>query len=460
MKKLISLLAVCAMITCTLGSCGKEESSETSTEKSVSEAETTEASTEEETTETTTETTTQPETEVVTEAEVSAEDILGMWSMEDDGMTMGFDFKDNGSLTMWIDISEMIHFSTDGEFVVDGEAMDSSFISYDGTTFSFNVEGQDLWTMTRESGSDDSFDGEYKLVSGVMYDSVALADGADVYVTVSGEVLLADYRNALSYTINGDTITMNGLEIFGYDKSDSADVKYEIKGDTLILKDFDEDSDWNMTRFDLSVGAFNKTETDTNVSTDGGEGTTEGSILGAWYAVDSAYGFVFDENGTGGMFVDTTEKLHFKADGGILFGNMSLESDCISYDGTNLSATFQGINVLTMKRDDAGSPDSFDGKYTIISGDFYEGLASQLNERFGTTPENSTLCAIVDGEKMYIEISDIFTYTADNGEISFKGLMAGMGIPDDTTINYEFSGKNLIFKNMADSEMSFEKIDL
>lgn len=467
MKKLTALLVVCTMMTCAFASCGDDKATEISTEKSVSETEAeTEASTAEETSgeESSEEETTMQETEEETtaEADISEESILGMWYTEEDNVLMGFSFKESGNVDVFMDITEMTHFTADGKLFMEDVSLESEF---DGTTLSVNFNGQDILTMTRYSGSSDNLDGEYTLLSGVFYDNMVESSGnSSLYTVVNGETMYLGYRDILTYTTDGNNISISGLEKMDFEGGDNLNTTYEIKDNVLTIPELDNGDDMVLSKFDISAvpqKTTADTAEDTTVSIPDEERTTEGGILGSWYATDgNAYGFQFEENGTGGMFIDTTEKLHFTADGKLLFAQMTLEPKCINYDGTNLSVTFQDIDVLTMKRNDADDPDSFDGKYTIISGDFYDGLVSQLSERFGTTTEDNTVYAIVDGEKMYIEIADVFTYTADNGSISFKGLMAGMGIPDDTAFSYEFDGKNLIFTDMSNDEMIFEKFDL
>lgn len=466
MKKLMALLTVCTMMTCAFVSCGDDNASESSTEKSVSETEaetTAETTTEEETTE---EETTEPETEEetieTTSEETSEESIVGMWSMEDDRVTAGMNFIDDKNMSFWIDITEVMHFTANGDFIISGETIEPDFISYDGTTFSINVNGQDLLTMTKESSSSDSYDGEYKFVSGTMYDAVALYEGADIYVIVNGETILADYRNALTYKIDGNKISISGLDKIDYDENDTIDTTYEIKDGTLTLKDFDDDGDSVMTRFDLSASATStspNTSTNTAVDIPKEDRTTEGSIIGSWYSADDTYGFSFEENGTGGVFVNATEMVHFTTDGKFFISSMTLEPENIQYDGSTLSVNMQGTDMLTMTRNDSSNPDSFDGEYTFVSGSFYDGMVSSMGASFGITPEDAVVYAVVDGNEMYVKFAELFTYTADNGNINFTGL-AGLGIPDGTATLYEFAGNNLIITNGENEEMILEKIDL
>ncbi len=274
MKKLISVLMACAMVTGTFVSCGKdekEESSESKKDVSVSESaeedKTTEPETEEETEEDTTEveTTTEAVTEEdTTEVEeettesvdedsetdgestevdisegVSDENIIGMWLSEDDDVVMGFNFNEDGNADIFMDMTELTHFTSDGKLFMDSETFESDCISYDGTVLAVTVNGQDAFTMTKESGSADGFDGIYTMTSGVIYDSLmtSVDESTEVFVIVSGESLYSGYRDMFKYSANDGTIKMTGLETIGIDKDIVS--QYEINGDVAVLHDFD-----------------------------------------------------------------------------------------------------------------------------------------------------------------------------------------------------------------------------
>ncbi|MCM1505691.1 MAG: hypothetical protein NC177_00945 [Ruminococcus flavefaciens] len=467
MKKLLAILAVCTMMTSAFASCGDDDASESSAEKSVSEteAETSETTTEEETTEETTEPETEEETTESSSAEDVNEDLLGMWYMEDDELVMGFNVIDSKNIGLWMDITEVVHFTADDEFVLSGEVLPNELISYDGETFSITADtGEDLWTMTKESGSADSYDGEYKLVSGMMYDAVQIYDDSDVYVIVSGENMYADYRNMLTYVIDpiDDSIFISGLDKLDDSMDKNVETTYEVKGDVLTLKGLDDnDEDLILKRFDLSNPVkISSQNTDTNTSSDisDSDRTTEGSVVGAWFSAEDTYGFRFEEDGTGGVFTDATEVLHFTSDGKLFFSSMTLEPETIQYDGTTLSVNMEGTDILTMTRNDGSNPDSFDGEYTFKSGAFYEGMVSSLGESFGISQEDAVVYAVVNGEEMFVEFAGLFTYSADNGSLAFEGL-EGLGIPDGTEITYEFSGNNLIITSDGE-DMILENIDL
>lgn len=466
MKKLIALLTACTMI-CAFVSCGEDDKKDEVSEKSVSETEKIEPSTKEKTTaeetteETTAEETTEEETTESSSADETDEALLGMWYMEDNDLVMGLNVIDNKNIGLWVDMTETTHFTADDEFVISGEVISDEFISYDGETFSVTADGEDVWTMTKESGSADSYDGEYKVISGMVYDNLHMYEGSDVYVIVSGENMYVDYRNMLTYTIDDDNIFISGLDKVGDSIGSTVETTYEVKGDVFTIKEIENGEDWKLKRFDLSDPvkiASQKTKTATSVDIPEEDRTTEGSIIGAWYSVDSTYGFRFDENGTGGVFVDATEMLHFTDDGKFFISSMTLEPENIQYDGTTLSINMQGTDMLTMTRNDGSNPDSFDGEYTFASGAFYDGMVSSMGESFGVKPEEAVVYAVVSGEEMFVEFAGLFSYSADNGSLAFEGLET-LGIPDGTAILYEFAGNNLIITNGNDEEMVLEKID-
>lgn len=480
MKKLIAFLSACAVITCSFASCGKEEAEE-SNEKSVSvsesEAETseTETETEEETTEeeTETEAATEEETEEAS-AEEADSDVVGMWYMEDDGMMMIFNVKDDGNVDAVIDVTELTHFTADGGMFIDGDILEPEYVDYDGKNLVVAVEDEEAFNMTKDSGDAESLDGEYTLNSGIMYDSVS-EGGEDIGVIINGEMLFASYRNIISYTTDNGVVSLAGLENLDYD-FDTAELEYEVSGDTFTLFDPEEDGeDVILKKFDFktykpSVNTSTETATsgeDSENEVSEGETisdsdrTTEGSVVGMWISPDdSSYGFNFRDDNKCGILVDATEMVHFTSDGKFFMSEMSIESDGITNDGTTLSVSAMGNDILTMKRNDGSNSGSFDGSYTLVSGAFYDGMALSMCDSFGIEDGNATIYAIVSGEQMYIELANIFDYTAEDGLLTMDGL-ENFDIPSGSAVKYEFSGNKLIIMNEdGTGEEIFEKVEL
>ncbi len=210
MKRLLAVLTVCAVMTGVFASCGddKKEESESKKDVSVSESsdeeatEETEPTTEEETepeteeeTEPETEEETEPETEEETESETEEEteseteeetesetidlsdatiegSIDGLWMADND--LYGFSFESGGTGGILADATEKMHFTADGGLAISTVTVEPESVNYDGTTLSVEVEGNDMLTMIRNGESaPDSYDGEYTLISGALYDGMA-----------------------------------------------------------------------------------------------------------------------------------------------------------------------------------------------------------------------------------------------------------------------------------------------
>ena len=493
MKKLIAFLSVCAMITCTFASCGREETEE-SNEKSVSvsesEAETSETETETETEEDTTEveTTTEPVTEEeTTEAttEKSSEDLVGMWYMENEnGTFVGLDIKDDGKVDMFTDITETLHFTADGNVFIDGDVLP---IDYDDKNLVITFHGEEIVNMTKDTGDVDSYDGEYTLLSGAIYDEISTDESYDIGFIVNGEMMFVDCRNIMSYTTSNDFISFKSLYNFNLDDNlyfDDAKHEYEVSGDTLtifyedkyesdiVLKKFDfatykpsvKTSTESNTSVEKSTSVEKNTSTKNEVSTNetisDDNKTTDGSIIGMWLSPDdSSYGFNFEEDMTGGIFVDATEMAHFTTDGKFFISAMTLEAENIDYDGTTLTVSLMGTEILSMTRNDENNPDSFDGSYTFVSGSFYDGMVTSMCDSFGIDEEDAVLYAIVTGEQMYIEFAKIFEYSAEDGVLTVSGL-ENLDLPDGSITEYEFSDNKLIMTDPDGTSEIFEKIEL
>lgn len=486
MKKIIALLMFCTMITCAFTSCGKdeaEESSQKSVSVSESKAETSETETEEDTTEeeTTTESVTEEETTQTT-TEKSSENLVGMWYMENEnGNFIGFNMKDDGKVDMFTDITEILHFTADGNVFIDGDVLASECIDYDDKNLVITFRGEELVNMTKDSGDADSYDGEYTLLNSLIYDKISTDESYDIGIIVSGEMMFVNCRNIMSYKTNNDTISFNSLYNFNLDDGlyfDTAEHEYKVSGDTFTIFEADKDgSDLILKKLDFATykpsvktstesntpvekttSAENEVSTEKTVSDN--NRTTDSSIIGMWLLPDdSSYGFRFEEDMTGGIFVDATETVHFTSDGKFFVSTMTLEPENISYDGTTLTVNLADTEILSMTRNDGNNPDSFDGLYTFSSGLFYDEMIPSMCDSFGIDEENAVLYCIVTGEQMYIEFAKIFEYSAENGVITLSG-QGDLAVLDGSTAEYKISGDKLIMTDPDGTSAIFEKIEL
>ena len=198
-------------------------------------------------------------------------------------------------------------------------------------------------------------------------------------------------------------------------------------------------------------------ETEEETEIDLSSATSEGSIEGIWIS-DALYGFSFESDGTGGILADASEKMHFTADGGLAVSTLTIAPESVSYDGTTLSVAVEGNEMLTMTRNDAGGSDGYDGKYTLISGALYDGFATSMSQSLGLDVSTGVQ-VIVDGEEMFLNFANLFTYTAENGNLEISGNSEALGIPSGSVVEYKFSDDKLILVNGADDTMIFDKVE-
>lgn len=487
MKRLIALLSACAVIMCTFASCGKDEAEESSEKSvSVSEAETSEieTKTEEDTTEseTTTESVTEEETTEAT-TEKSSEDLVGMWYMENEnGIFIGFNIKNDGTVDMFTDITETLHFTADGNVFIGGKIAEPECIDSDDKNLVITFNGEEIVNMTKDSGDADGYDGKYTLKSGVIYDSVSTDESYDIGIIVNGEMMFVDCRNIMSYTTSNDFISFKSLYNFNLDDNlyfDNDKHEYEVSGDTLTIFYEDKDeSDIVLKKFDFSTYKPSvKTSTENNTSvaeTTSSENeiftdeiisdyniTTDSSIIGMWISLDdSSYGFDFEEDMTGGLLLDATGTAHFTSDGKFFVSAMTLEPENINYDGTTLTVNLADTEILSMTRNDGNNPDSFDGLYTLVSGLFYDDMVTSMCDSFGIDEENAVLYCMVTGEQMYIEFAKIFEYSTSDGIIIILSGQGGADILDGSVAEYEISGDKLIMTDLDGTQAILEKVEL
>ena len=199
-------------------------------------------------------------------------------------------------------------------------------------------------------------------------------------------------------------------------------------------------------------------ETEEETEIDLSSATSEGSIEGIWMS-DELYGYSFKSDGTAGILADATEKMHFTADGGLAISTITVSSESISYDGTTLSVTVEGNDMLTMTRNDLNDSDSYDGEYTLISGALYDGVATSMSQSLGLDI-SAGVQVIVDGEELFLNFANLFTYTAENGNLEITGSSEALGIPNGSVIEYKFSDEKLILINGGNDTMIFDRVEL
>lgn len=358
----------------------------------------------------------------------------------------------------------MAHFTADGKLMMKNSEKESQFESqFDGTTLSINANNMDILTMTKDSRDSDSLDGEYTLVSGAFYDSMKESSGfSEMCMIVSGESMYLGYKNLLSYKTDRNNISISGLDKIDFGNGNNFDTTYTVNDDILVISGLGKDKDMELVKFDPydSTSITHKdiiVTTDENTTVDTGEVSVDDSLTGAWIMPDEIQGYVFNGDGTGNIFMDFTEIIHFTSDGKFIFSNRTIDSENIEFDGTKLSVKDTSSDLLVMTKKD-NNKDTFDGEYILESGDVYESSIESIGKVFNINPQDINVYATVNGEKIYIEFSNIFTYSTDNGNVTFTGL-SGKGIPDGSVIPYKVENDKFILTNNSDTELVFQKID-
>lgn len=178
--------------------------------------------------------------------------IVGRWEMSelaDSGIKVGgLEFKENGKGSMYMDTTEILH--ADGKKIQVGAGDDSftfdeQYIDYDTTNLKIEISGQDMLTLERSSGkgSDSSYDGEYKLLSGVLYDTIVSGidekNGGDinVFITFDGSSSEVTFVDIFNYKASKGKLELSGYASFIGEDADGKPVtaEYEIEGDKLTV---------------------------------------------------------------------------------------------------------------------------------------------------------------------------------------------------------------------------------
>lgn len=214
MKKLLSVLFVCTVVAGAVVSCGDSDSGSKKSKK-----------------------------------KDKTSEVVGKWSMPsiseagvDDG---GIEFGENGKGSIWEETSSLLYFE-EGGLNVGGTLIDSQYIDFDGKTLAVSMSGQDMLTIERTGEENaDTYDGEYTLESGILYDALvsSFADeenaDLDVYISFDGDTSNVYFPDLFDYKIDGDKMTISGMAAFLMDGSDEEEVEvtFEVDGDTLKMTD-------------------------------------------------------------------------------------------------------------------------------------------------------------------------------------------------------------------------------
>ncbi|MDE6774767.1 MAG: hypothetical protein K2J37_00440 [Ruminococcus sp.] len=157
---------------------------------------------------------------------------------------------------------------------------------------------------------------------------------------------------------------------------------------------------------------------------------TKDTLIGEWYSDELHGSFVFKDDDMLYLKVDFTDMLYIDENGSVELNSGNTDNAHYNYDGTLYSFSIgegdEEIDMITMER--KGEPsDSVYGKYTLVSGIFYDQLSAQygdMKDRYGMIVSENRLDAEI---RMcgYETDGEIITFTGDGMEDIF-------GISDNT----------------------------
>lgn len=169
--------------------------------------------------------------------EIPDNSIIGEWYSGEIGGSFCFDDDNNFSLkvdvtkTMYIDENNIAHIAgSDEDF--------SDSCHFDGKTYSFEVNGVDMLTMTRENSAETAF-GEYTLQSGILYDELASVHGDlnDRYSIIVDKDVFDAKISMCEYSVNDSRIIFSGddLSFFGAKEGTVSIFNFAIENNILTL---------------------------------------------------------------------------------------------------------------------------------------------------------------------------------------------------------------------------------
>ncbi len=274
MKKLLAVLMGCMLMTGTFASCGSsgsssesgtttadssaaasEKAAENSTEGGTEDG--TEDVTDEETTttkKTTLKVTTAPDDDdavATTTAKTTSKpaddepeadpsdfhggDVAGLWVIEErTAYNLIYDFKKDGRLGMYMDISEDLSFGSDGKASFEGDEVSYTF---SGNIVKIEYEGEDYLVFTRVSGSGSAIDGTYEITGGTLMEDFE-DDNLGMLYIIDGNETYVYNEDTYCYEAKGNELTVT--ETYkGVESSETS--YYDVDGDKLRVLDNDGD---------------------------------------------------------------------------------------------------------------------------------------------------------------------------------------------------------------------------
>ena len=218
-------------------------------------------------------------------------------------------------------------------------------------------------------------------------------------------------------------------------------------------------SDKDSSTADVSVAANDSTidQASTEPATVSTEFTTlkkgqiDKSIVGSWTSDDlGGATIVLTKDGSVGAKMDYSSMMYF-SNGKLMLQGKECET---TFDGSKISATADGNDILVIERTGKSDKSSMDGEYKLTGGQMYTSMA-------GSMPESTTITMNIAGEKLNLTMNDLCTYASDNGTIEVindnshllttsDGNSVSTYKLDGTTLTLTSADNNVITLNKAE----------
>ena len=225
------------------------------------------------------------------------------------------------------------------------------------------------------------------------------------------------------------------------DEDEDEDESEDEEKDTKDTKDKDKDSDDEDDEEKEKETKSSDDEKDSDDEDDDDDSSLSSSdveeqLLGTWETTVSGNiieRFVFKEDGKFTLLVDWSQ--YFSVKGDKVYISSTDVTSFTEFDGKKFNISNNGSDVMLMTKK-SGSADSYDGEYTINGGVLKDTIDKQY--------PNQDMTIIVDGERSYIAMNDVTTYTIEDGILKMKNTPDKLfGNYDDLASKFELKGDKL-----------------
>lgn len=179
------------------------------------------------------------------------EELLGAWYGDSTGIGLGFNFKDDSTVDLFMDMSSQIYFEGENLYFAGTETPEDA-ITFDGKSLSVNVSGTEIMTLEKIddiAGSD--YYGEYELTGGMLLDSIPETSSDEgIHIIFDDGKSVCSYMSVMQYSAKDGEMTLTDHSgMLTGTSGETEDATYSISGDTLSLTS--EGETLEMSRWDL-----------------------------------------------------------------------------------------------------------------------------------------------------------------------------------------------------------------